>query len=97
MYEQDNMGLPGCVPIRSWGQEWQPVACGSDSEARAARPAPRRVGGRPAVFALDDRFGPTEARWKPESSDVCFEIIIYNWDERARGPLLTNRETGHTT
>ena len=32
------MGAPGGVPIRSWGQEWQPVACGSDSEARAARP-----------------------------------------------------------
>ena len=89
------MGAPGGVPIRSWGQEWQPVACGSDSEARAARPgrggsADETAG--PAVFALDDRFGPTEARWKPESSDVCFEIIIYNWDERARGPLLTNRE-----
>ena len=26
IYEQENMGAPGGVPIRSWGQEWQPVA-----------------------------------------------------------------------
>ena len=26
IYEQENMGALGGVPIRSWDQEWQPVA-----------------------------------------------------------------------